>query len=44
MENELERKFYEQLDARIEKYESLLNGEKYESLIQEYIHQGIYSF
>ena len=40
----MERKFYEQLDARIEKYESLLNGEKYESLTQEYIHQGIYSF
>ena len=31
----MERKFYEQLDAKIEnKKNSFLNGEKYESLIQ----------
>ena len=38
MKNEMERKFYEQLDAKTEnkkKNNSFLNGEKYESLIQE---------
>ena len=38
MKNEMERKFYEQLDAKMEnkkKNNSFLNGEKYESLIQE---------
>ena len=36
VENEMERKFYGQLDAKIEnKKNSFLNGEKYESLIQE---------
>ena len=38
MENEMERDFYEQLDAKIENKKSnssFWNGEKYESLIQE---------
>ena len=37
IENEMERKFYEQLDAKIEnkKNNSFLNGEKYQSVIQE---------
>ena len=38
MENEMERNFYEQLDAKIDNKKnsnSFLNGEKCESLIQE---------
>ena len=37
IENEMERKFYEQLDPKIEnkRKNSFLNGEKYKSLIQE---------
>ena len=37
-ENEMERKFYKQLDVKIENKKnnnSFLNGEKYESLIQK---------